>query len=284
MATAAAPSSTVPVGSAIAEWRPAHLAGLVDLIWYYRGPTVNTLKRILPTGRLELVVNLGEPYQLVSGAGTERLASCWISGLQAGPMVVAQPARQDVVGVRLRPAGAQALLSDTPLRVVSGLHVALRDLVGRAAEELRERLAEATTVERRLRLAARWVGDRIVRAGGLDPAVAWTAARIERSRGAVSIGALRQRTGLSKARMVLAFREQIGVAPKLYARTLRFGRTAELLQGGAGRLAEVALTAGYYDQPHMNAEFRELSGLTPREFLARRHPMGDGTTVAEPAR
>jgi len=131
MATAAAPSSTVPAGSAIAEWRPAHLAGLVDLIWYYRGPTVNTLKRILPTGRLELVVNLGEPYQLVSGAGTERLASCWISGLQAGPMVVAQPARQDVVGVRLRPAGAQALLSDTPLRVVSGLHVALRDLVGR---------------------------------------------------------------------------------------------------------------------------------------------------------
>jgi AraC-like DNA-binding protein len=39
----------------------------------------------------------------------------------------------------------------------------------------------------------------------------------------------------------------------------------------------VALAAGYYDQPHMNAEFRQLSGLTPREFLARARP--DANTV-----
>ncbi len=283
MATAAAPVPAAPAGATFAEWRPVQLEGLVDLIWYYQGPTVNTLKRILPTGRLELVVNLGEPYRLVSGAGTERLASCWISGLQAGPMVIAQPARQHVLGVRLKPAGAQALLPQTPLRVVSGLQVELADLVGRAAEELVERLAEATTAEQRLCRAAAWVERRLAGAPTLDPAIAWTAARLERSRGAVSIGALRERTGLSKARLVLTFREQIGVAPKLYARTLRFGRTAELLQGGSGSLVDVALTAGYYDQPHMNAEFRELSGLTPREFLARRHPMGDGTTVAEPA-
>lgn len=33
-------------------------------------------------------------------------------------------------------------------------------------------------------------------------------------------------------------------------------------------LARVAHQTGYYDQPHMNAEFRALAGVTPREFLA----------------
>ena len=36
----------------------------------------------------------------------------------------------------------------------------------------------------------------------------------------------------------------------------------------------VALAAGYYDQPHFNAEFREMSGLTPGELLVARYPSG----------
>lgn len=51
---------------------------------------------------------------------------------------------------------------------------------------------------------------------------------------------------------------------------------------GAGSLADLAVTAGYYDQPHMNAEFRELSGLTPREFLAA-HRYVNSVSIAEVA-
>jgi len=32
-------------------------------------------------------------------------------------------------------------------------------------------------------------------------------------------------------------------------------------------MSALALESGYYDQPHFSAEFRELSGLTPGEFL-----------------
>lgn len=43
----------------------------------------------------------------------------------------------------------------------------------------------------------------------------------------------------------------------------------------------MALDACFYDQPHMNAEFRALAGVTPREFLATRHPVGDGSTASD---
>jgi hypothetical protein len=40
-------------------------------------------------------------------------------------------------------------------------------------------------------------------------------------------------------------------------------------------LVDVALAAGSYDQPHFNADFRELTGLSPRELLAARHPSAE---------
>src|SRR5262249_7040956 len=267
-----------PLGSWIySEWRPPHLAGLVEVIWYFKGPTSSARKRILPNGMVEMLVNFGEPYRTISGAGPEWLKKAWLAGFASGAMVGGQPPRPDVMGVRMCPAGAYALLNG-PMREISELVVDLEDLVGRAADELAEQCYDAASVEERLRRAADWVAERVMKSRGIDPAVAWAAGQIEQSGGAVSIAELRRRTGLSKTRLAEAFRDQIGLAPKLYARVVRFRRAAELLQKGAAPLIEVALTAGYYDQPHMNAEFRKLSGLAPREFLAARFPTGDGNT------
>ncbi|MGH9938871.1 MAG: helix-turn-helix domain-containing protein [Blastocatellia bacterium] len=273
-----------PLGSwTYSEWRPqplAHLAESVEVIWYFKGPTSSARKRILPNGMVEMLVNFGEPYRTIAGAGPELLKAAWLAGLQSGPMVCEQPPLQDVMGVRLRPAGAYALL-DAPMWEISELVVDLEDLVGRAADELAERCYDAASVEERLRRAAHWVGERVTKARRVDPAIAWAGGRIEQSGGAVSIAELRERTGLSKTRLAETFRDQIGLAPKLYARVLRFRRAAATLQKGAEPLVEVALAVGYYDQPHMNAEFRELSGLSPRDFLAARYPTGDGNTVGD---
>jgi AraC-like DNA-binding protein len=96
----------------------------------------------------------------------------------------------------------------------------------------------------------------------------WSAARIERSNGTVAIPRIQQQTGLSKKRLIQGFHEQIGVTPKLYARIIRLRRALTLLHQGGRSSAEVAVAAGYYDQPHMNLEFRQLAGLTPGDFLA----------------
>src|SRR5262245_16574234 len=270
-----------PLGSwTYSEWRPRRLAGLVEVIWYFKGPTTSVRKRILPNGMVEMLVNFGEPYRTLTGAGPELLMTAWLAGLQSGPMVCEQPAKQDVMGVRLHPAGAYALLA-RPMREMSEIVVDLEDLVGRATGELAERCHMAATVEERLRRAADWVAERVTMARGIDPAIAWAASRIEQSGGVVPIAELRRQTGLSKSRLAEAFREQVGLAPKLYARVVRFRRATAMLQKGAMPLVEVALAAGFYDQPHMNAEFRELSGLAPGEFLAARYPTGDGNTVGD---
>ena len=141
----------------------------------------------------------------------------------------------------------------------------------------------ASRAVRRLRVAADWIAERVARGRMADPAIAWAAAAIERAGGAVSVTALRERAGWSKSRFATLFREQVGVAPKRLARLIRFRRALELVSRGDLPLSHIALAAGYYDQPHFNAEFRELAGLAPGEFRAsRRYP--DSVNLAEPAR
>ncbi|HKI05330.1 MAG TPA: helix-turn-helix domain-containing protein [Thermoanaerobaculia bacterium] len=251
------------------EGRPAHLAGLVESIGLFEGTTAYPRERVFPNGMLDLIVHLGERYREVTAVGTELCPAVCFTGLQWRPMVVeAPPGPCRVLSVRLHPAGAYALLA-RPLSEVSGLTVDFQDLVGRAAVELADLCQEAGSAEECIRRTARWLSEHIRQSHGVDRPVAWSAGQIERSGGAVPIASLRERTGLSKSRLAGAFRDQIGVAPKLYARIVRFRRfLARLHEDSGSPLADLALAAGYYDQPHMNAEFRELSGFAPRELLA----------------
>ncbi len=261
--------------------RPPELHGLVDHLWAYDGPSSHRLKRVFPNGRVELLLNFGEPYRLVEGAGADVCRSAWLGGPQVGPIVLEQPAHQHVIGVRLRPAGAYAVVA-RPMRETTGLSLDLADLIGSEASELLEHCETATSIESRFRVLAQWIVRRSARTRAMDRVVAWTVAQLDASGGTTPIAALRERTGLSKTGLVEAFRDQVGLAPKRYGRILRFRRALGQLQSaGPVRLTDVALDVQYCDQAHMNAEFRALGGVTPRAFLAARHPVGDGSTVTE---
>ena len=272
----------MPRGSwTYSRWSPPALAGLVDHVWAYAGPTSHRRKRVLPNGRVELLINFSDPYRILDYRGADSCRIAWLGGPQVGPAILEQPPWQDVMGVRLLPAGAYGLLA-RPMRDVVGLSVDLADLVGPAAAELAERCDGAVSVAARFRIVAAWIAGRLAQHRGMDEALAWAVSRLDETGGTVPISTLRTHVGMSKARLAGLFREQVGLTPKLYARVVRFHQTLTLLQhGGPGRLTDVALDARYYDQPHMNAEFRALGGLTPSEFLAARHPVGDGSTAAD---
>ena len=264
------------------EWRPAHLAGIVERIGFFAGTLTFPRERVFPDGRIELNLQLGEPHRLVRAGGSEPFPAACLSGLAPGSFVVeAPPGGCRVLGIRLSPAGAYALLA-RPLSELTGITVDLGDLFGSAAAELMERCQEAEDGEEILRIAADWIARRLARSPAADPAIAWTAAEIERQAGAVSIAGLRERTGLSKTHLAAVFRDQIGVLPKHYARIHRFRHALGLLRRRELPLVEIALAAGYYDQPHLNAEFREMAGMTPGELLAAAHYPGS-VSLAEGA-
>ncbi len=236
---------------------------------------------MFPSGAVELIVQLDERYRDVDGEVTSLTPPTCVTGIQTGPMMVEGPPRScRVLGVRLHPQGAWAIL-EHPLSELTGMTADLEQLLGSAAGELAGRCDDAENATERVRRTIAWLCDRLNRsftATRLSPAVCWVAGRITDAGGAVKIGPLRAEIGWSAARLAAMFLEQIGVTPKRYARLQRFHRALHMLHEGSLRLSDIALRAGYYDQPHLNAEFRELAGLTPRQLLAApRYPASTST-------
>jgi len=225
----------------LTESRPRHLFSIVESIWHFDGTLPNAWERHLPNGCVELVVQFDDGFHFVKEGIRERCPTGCLAGIQTGSTSIEAPThRSRVLGVRLLPAGAYAVLG-RPLHESTGRLVDLDDLVGRAAHELVQRCVDLPDGESRVRCAARWISMRIARSCGLDPRVLWSAALIEQSNGAVAIARIQDQTGLSKKRLIQGFREQIGVTPKLYARIIRFRRALAMLHEGGRSPAEIAV-------------------------------------------
>jgi AraC-like DNA-binding protein len=103
----------------------------------------------------------------------------------------------------------------------------------------------------------------------LPPAVEFAWRRLRDTHGGAPVAHIAGELGCSRRHLSQSFGAELGLPPKALARVLRFQRAVGLLRDG-GELADVALTCGYYDQPHFNRDFRELAGITPTDFLALR--------------
>lgn len=248
-------------------WRQSALAGLVECVWLFDGE-LSRRERHYPTGDLDLIVQLDAPFRIVEGQPAAACPPAVLAGLIVAPLVTESPAvRSRVLGVRLRPAGAFSLFG-VPLHELTGTTLDLQDLIGSESRRLVERLDEAGSGEARLLLLGRWIAGRLAERPSTDPRVAYAVSEIERAGGKMPIANILRRIDASPKRFTSMFEEQVGVKPKLFSRIVRFRGLAAALRAGAGSFSQLALAHGYYDQSHMNADFREFAGRSPGQFLA----------------
>jgi AraC-like DNA-binding protein len=80
-----------------------------------------------------------------------------------------------------------------------------------------------------------------------------------------------RRLNVSERHLRNLFTEAVGVPPKQFA---RLDRVRTVLAGARReQWAQLAAEAGYYDQSHMTAEFRDIMGVPPGAFIAGRLPV-----------
>jgi AraC-like DNA-binding protein len=174
------------------------------------------------------------------------------------------------VQIDFTPMGARLLLG-VPMRELARTSVALEDVLGPEARELEERLHEASSWEERFGLIERVLARRLRAAPPPPPDVRWAWARLVATHGRATVGELTASLGCSRKHLAARFREHVGLPPKSVARITRFRRAAELLVSPAApSLDEVAFACGYYDQSHLDRDFRDFAATTPTAY--RRDP------------
>ena len=256
------------------------LHGAVERIWHFDGTLVQRPERVFPDGTLEIVVQVRGGYRPFRDVPAEPFPPLSVGGLRTAALTIEGPGTPVlIVGIRLKPAAARAVLSGS-LEPLTGLDLDLHDVLGASAAELGERCAGARNAAACIDATRDWLRGRMEKAPSTPSLVLQAIAQIEAGGGSQTIAELDALGSVSRSRFTASFAEHVGVSPKRYARIVRFRRALELVQGGDEALSVVAAQAGFYDQPHMNAEFRVHAGLTPRAIRqARRYP--GSTSVAD---
>ncbi len=181
--------------------------------------------------------------------------------------------------INLGPLTAHRLFA-MPMHELTGRVVELEEVWGRPGRQLPEMLHAAPGWEARFDVLDRFIAGRLSEAPPPPRELSWAWGRLRRSGGSAPIGALATDLGWSPQRLVREFRTGLGMAPKLLARLLRFERVTRRLNAEAGaNLGQISLECGYYDQPHLNRDFRQFAGTSPGEYAASLMPSGGGVSA-----
>jgi AraC-like DNA-binding protein len=225
---------------------PLALRPWLECLWERIGDGAAPV-RVLPDGCIDVV------WSSVNGA--------WIVGPNTTAFRSPVAPGERVVGARLRPGGAPALLS-VHAELVRDERPRVDQVLGGAGAGLAEALDVATNPVAAL---TAWLQRRVEVARRPDPVVSETARRLQA--GSVSIVRLAGELGVSDRALRRRVRAAVGYGPKRLDRVLRLRRALAAARAGE-ELGRVAFDAGYADQAHFCGDCRDLAGVPPSLLLA----------------
>ena len=243
------------------------LAPFVDQLWYFQGDLPHGRERILPTGTMQLLVNLHEDelrsYHGEGLASVHRIGGAALCGAFTRHFAIDTAEQREIVGVGFRPGGAFPFFA-APADATCEVHAELGDLWGRDGQVVRERVLEAATPQGKLAVLDTILRERAVRPLASDGSLEHATVALA---GGASVAAVAEQLGTSSKTFGRRFSERIGLTPKRYARVSRFQRVLDRITAARPPAwAELALDCGYFDQAHFIHEFREFAGICPTDY------------------
>jgi AraC-like DNA-binding protein len=260
---------------AIVDWvdgptiyRPSStLTDHTEIIGHWHG-TVSYRSRALPRGAVTVIIDVGQRQKLdfYAADGQTRLdvPPAFITGSHTASYVSDIAADEPVIAIHFRPGGAFPFFG-IPLSELENAYVGLDQVWGRDGLELHARLIDASSAEARFRIVEQFLLSRPWSAVHRDPCVGAAMSAIE-DNPSIRMAEIRDLVGMSTKRLIAAFRAEVGLSPKAYARIRRLQAALRLLNAGSVGGARVAADVGYFDQAHFVREFRSFTGMTPSQY------------------
>jgi AraC-like DNA-binding protein len=234
----------------------------------------------MPDGCMDVI------FDLTERRGAE---SAYIVGAMLEAQVFRHAGEMAVIGVRFAP-GAAPLFLRTPAGELTASSAPAR-AVWIDADDLLTRLQETTSVQESCALLDAYLLSRLdSERAGAELAVRGMNA-IERSRGLLTVKALREHLNSDERTLQRRFEAWVGLTPKQAMRIARFRHVLALLAARPRQtLARIAALCGYTDQAHLTKEFGSLARTTPAAYAHERgvvgflqdRPNGPNYLAAEP--
>jgi AraC-like DNA-binding protein len=247
------------------------LQAIVKCYWTLEIPKQQDIQRqlILPDGCVDMCFILGDnikryindddyviqPRQMLLGQITEQF-------------YIEPTGCVDTFAIRFYPLGFANFI-ELPLNLLSNKETPLSELFGEEnAKQLSQEIIQAENTLARISIVEKFLLDRLFAKKTIHNIVKSTIDAMFESRGTKSLNVI-LKNDLTKRRQVERnFAKQIGLSPKKLSKVIRLQATLQLLlNNSTSTLTDIAYENEYYDQTHFIKDFKEFTGITPKEFL-----------------
>lgn len=253
------------------------LSPFIESYWFVgaEGPEPSDLRvDVFVDGRADLIFNFGAPYMReVIGGERVAMASSNLDAQRLVPIRITQRGLLRTTGVRFH-IGGVGPFARAPLHRFTGTTPVPRAVFGEAASRLEETLRDTLDPDAQKQRLDAFFRDLFVTSKAFECFQTALRCAVE-ARGALDLEALGEAAGVSCRHVERVFARFLGIPPRALGRVLRFQTAIQALMRDPGcTLADVAASAGYFDQAHFIKEFRKMTGGVPRGYRGYFPPGG----------
>jgi AraC-like DNA-binding protein len=223
---------------------------------------------VAPHDSLMFVVQLGRGADSIEQKGPQG-ENTWLTPIQRELDSFEPVGNCFTLFALLTPLGAVNVLESQPLADAPPDRAYLAHLLDRQITRLLEtQIAQATTLDERLRVFGAWIEGRMFHTRKM------AGAAVRAARAAmqlcedplVPIETLAEREQITRRQLERDFGHWIGTSPRHLAQVARLQAVSRHAQRGWS-LARIAAEVGFADQSHMTRVVRQLTSLTPQKFV-----------------
>lgn len=197
--------------------------------------------------------------------------SAYIFGQPTCPRVITTNEKGiDILGVKFKPLGITKITGINMENMADKI-IAVDAIWGNELELLSDEMQSAPNLESTISVLESFLINKYLhtklhyRVDSVQNALALIAhAQVN-----IDVKTLQEKTNITRKTLERAFRNYLGIHPKLYSRIIRFNSIKNVLDRTSMdcNLTALAMDFGFYDCSHFISEFKNFSGLTPHTYL-----------------
>jgi AraC-like DNA-binding protein len=245
------------------------LETLVKCYWTLESAKEKTPARntIVPDGCIKMIFHYGDLYKHYPDKGDSIiLPRCFVVGQLTRPFEVEPMGETGTFFVCFHPNGFLPFAT-LPIKEMENTVVSLGKLFRNDGKEIEQQILAANSTSKRISLIETFLYSRLTNTHGVDEIIKSTVETILTAHGQLSIDDLSRQTNTNRRQLARKFSSAIGLSPKQLSKTIRLQAALKMLMvGKVTSLTDLAYEGEYYDQAHFIKDFREFTGLTPKEF------------------
>ncbi|TDS16709.1 AraC family transcriptional regulator [Maribacter caenipelagi] len=227
-------------------------------------PLKNT---IVPDGTMKLIFHYGDTYKHhPNNKESIILPNCFLIGQLTKPYVVEPLGVTGSFVVRFQPSGFLPF-TNISIKEIQNTAVPIEELFGKEGVKIGNQILNANATSERIALIETFLLERLTEKNVIDNIVKSTVDIIIEANGQFSVNELSEQNNINRRQLTRKFSSTIGLSPKQLIKTLRIQNTLKtLLTKEITSLTDLAYENEYFDQAHFIKDFKEFTGLTPKEF------------------